>query len=586
MKTQKSLYYLKKLLLYLKPYKFRIITAFISMIIVSSTTGAIAYIVKPIMNYIFVNKDSTYLYLLPFIIIIIFIVRGLFQIFQDYQMKYCSLKILEEIRSALYKKIIKLPLEFFDQSQVGMLMSRMINDVDNIRRSIPQMVSFLKRILTVGFLIGVAYHQSFLLATCATIVLPLIAFPIYIINKKLRKFSRKRQTKLADMSSILQEVFSSMNVIKSSASEAKEIKKFNTENRRLLKITLKREVINMITGPILEVCIGVGLALVILFGGSQVIQGQITPGDLFSFITAISLIFNPLTKLGDANIIIQEALVGAERVFSILESPDLIEEEEGKEILSEPLKQLTFKNVNFTYATAKEPALKNINFTIRKAERVAIVGPSGSGKSTIVKLITRFYKPESGEILINNINISEFTLNSLRKYITIVTQSSSLFNVSIKENISYGSETFTDDDIIRVAKIAYAHEFIEKLPNGYETIVGERGGSLSEGQKQRIIIARALLKNPELLILDEATSALDTESEFLVRKALENLLINRTAIIIAHRLTTILNSNRIIVINKGEIVDMGIHEELLQRCALYNKLYELEFTSDTTIVER
>ena len=586
MKTQKTFYYFKKLLLYLKPYKFRIITAFISMLIVSSTTGAIAYIVKPIMNYIFVNKDKTYLFFLPVIIIVIFLIRGIFEIFQDYQMKYASLKILESIRSALYKKIIRLPLEFFDQSQVGMLMSRMINDVENIRRSFPQMISFLKRILTVLFLIGVAYYQSFLLASCATIVLPLIAFPIYIINKKLRRFSRRRQSKLADMSSILQEVFSSMNVIKSSASETREVKKFNKENRRLLKITLKREIINTISGPILEVCTGIGLALVIVFGGAQVIQNKITPGDLFSFITAISLIFNPLTKIGDSNIILQEALVGAERVFAILESPDILEEEEGKEILIGHLEELIFKKVYFTYATAKEPALKNINFMINSGERVAIVGPSGSGKSTIVKLITRFYKPDSGEILINNKRISDFTLNSLRNYITIVTQSSSLFNASIKENIAYGLETFNNDDIEKVAKIAYAHEFIEKLPDGYNTIIGERGSTLSEGQKQRIIVARALLKNPELLILDEATSALDTESEFLVRKALENLLINRTAIIIAHRLTTILNANRIIVINKGEIIDIGIHEELLKRCSLYKKLYELEFVSDTAIVEK
>lgn len=586
MYKQKNFYYIKKLLTYLKPYKFRIITALICMVVVSSTTGAIAYIVKPVMNHIFVNKDITYLYILPFVIIIIFFIRGIFTIYQNYQMKYCSLKILEKLRSNLYKKIIKLPLEFFDQSQVGMLMSRMINDVENIRRSIPQMISFIRRILTVLFLIGVAYYQSFLLAICATIVLPLIAFPIYIINKKLRKFSHKRQSKLADMSSILQEVFSSMNVIKSSATEAKEVNKFDKENRRLLKITLKREFINTITGPILEVCIGVGLALVVLFGGLQVISGTMTPGDLFSFITALSLIFNPLTKIGDSNIIIQEALVGAERVFSILESPDVVEEEEGKEVLNEPFKELTFKNVNFSYVNSKEPALKDINFSIKRGERIAIVGPSGSGKSTIVKLITRFYRPNSGEILINNRNISDFTLNSLRNYISIVTQNSTLFNVSIKDNISYGSELFNDDDIIRVSKIAYAHEFIEKLPTSYDTIVGERGSNLSEGQKQRIVIARALLKNPELLILDEATSALDTESEFIVRKAIENLLKNRTAIIIAHRLTTILNAHRIMVIDKGKIVAIGTHEELLKECPLYKKLYNMEFSKDTTLEEK
>jgi subfamily B ATP-binding cassette protein MsbA len=580
MDKKSKLQTVKRFLVFLKPYKYRLITAFLATIIVSSTTGAIAYIVKPIMNYIFINKETKYLYTLPFVIISIFLIRGAFNIYQDYQMRSCSLKILEKIRGMLYQKIIRLPLEFFDGAQVGSLMSSIVNDVELIRRGIPLFVNFSKRFFTTIALIGVAFYQSYILTLCAMIVLPLVIYPIYYLNKKLRKFSNKRQSKVADLSSILQEIFSSMVVIKSSATEAKEIEKFNKENKLLKKITLKREIYNILTTPIMELCLGIGMSVVLFYGGNLVIKGEMSSGQLFSFITALSLIFNPLTKMGDNNIQLQESIVGAERVFAILDSPDIKEEELGKIELKEPLKELEFKNINFTYPSSTNPALKNINFTVKRGEKIAIVGPSGSGKSTIVKLITRFYKPTEGTILINGKDISEYTLESLRRYVSIIAQGSTLFHSSVKDNLKYGTENIDDEMMVKAATIAYAHDFIVNLPNGYDTIVGERGSTLSEGQKQRIIIARALLKNPELLILDEATSALDMESEFLVRKAIENLLKDRTAIIIAHRLTTILNADRIIVIGNGEIVDQGKHDELLSRCELYKKLYELEFASE------
>lgn len=571
---------LKRLFELLKPYKSRLITAFLATIGVSVTTGAIAYVIKPIMNYIFVNKESQYLYTLPIAVILIFLIRGVFFIYQNYQMTFCAIKVLVQLRSLLYQKIIRLPLEFFDQSRVGYLMSRIVNDVELIRRGIPIINTLAQRVITTLVLIGVAFYQSFILTLCFLIVLPLVVYTNYYVNKKLRKFSHKRQSKVADLSSILQEIFNSMMVVKSAATENKEIEKFDRENRWLEKITLKREIYNMMNAPIIQICLGIGMGIVLLFGGSLVIKGEMTPGGLFSFLTALILIFRPLGKVGDANIRIQEAIVGAERVFSLLDSPDIKEEETGKIELKEPFQELIFKNVYFTYPGSSEPALKNINFTVKRGQKVAIVGPSGAGKSTIVKLITQFYRPTKGNILINGRDISEFTLKSLRKYISIVTQGSTLFNTSIRENILYGTEEVDDNKLREVASIAYADAFIENLPDGYDTIVRERGNALSEGQKQRIIIARALLKNPELLILDEATSALDTESEFLVRKAIENLLKGRTAIIIAHRLTTILNADKIIVLDRGEIVDQGIHEELLSRCDLYKKLYELEFASD------
>lgn len=580
MKKNSKLKTIKKLLKFLKPYKFKLLSALIATFVVSGTTGAIAYIVEPAMNYIFINKEMRYLYTIPLAITLIFLIRGIFQFYVDYQVKSCALYIIENIRNLLYKKILKLPLEFFDKSQVGFLMSRIVNDVELIRRGIPIFITMTKRIVTSSVLLGVAFFQSYKLTLAALIVFPLIVYPIYYINKKLRKFSNKRQTKVADISSILQEIFSSMMIIKSSATENKEIEKFNAENKRLRKITLKGEVYNIITTPAMELCLGIGVSFVLLYGGSLVIKGEMTPGDLFSFITAITLVFNPLTKIGNANIQFQESIVGAERVFSMLDSPDIKEEQVGKIEIKEPFEKLKFENISFTYPSSVEPALRNINFEVKRGEKIAIVGPSGSGKSTIVKLITRFYTPNDGKILINDKDISNFTLESLRRYVSIITQGSTLFRTTIKENIKYGIDNVDDEEIKRAAKIAYADIFIENLPEKYDTVVGERGSTLSEGQKQRIIIARALLKNPELLILDEATSALDMESEFLVRKAIENLLKDRTAIIIAHRITTILNSDRIIVINSGEIVDQGTHDELLNRCELYKKLYELEFATE------
>ena len=447
MKKSNRLKTIKRLLLYLKPYKFKLLSALVATFIVSGTTGAIAYMVEPVMNYIFINKDAGYLYTIPIGFTVIFLIRGVFQVYQDYQIKSSALYIIEELRNLLYKKILRLPLEFFDKSQVGFLMSRIVNDVELVRRGIPIFVTMVKRIVTSGVLLGVAFFQSFKLTIAALIVFPLIVYPIYYINKKLRKFSSKRQTKVADISSILQEIFSSMMIIKSSATENKEIEKFNEENERLRKITLKGEIYNILTTPAMELCLGIGMSFVLLYGGSLVIKGEMTPGDLFSFITAITLVFNPLTKIGNANIQLQESIVGAERVFSMLDSPDIKEEHIGKIDIKEPFENLKFENISFTYPSSVEPALKNINFNVKRGEKVAIVGPSGSGKSTIVKLITRFYTPNEGKILINGKEISDFTLESLRRYVSIITQGSTLFHTSIKENIKYGIDDVDDEKI-------------------------------------------------------------------------------------------------------------------------------------------
>jgi subfamily B ATP-binding cassette protein MsbA len=336
---------------------------------------------------------------------------------------------------------------------------------------------------------------------------------------------------------------------------------------------------NEMSSPIMELIGAVGMGLVIWYGGSQVIAGKSTPGTFFSFMTGLIMLYEPFKSINSANLSIQRALAGAERVFEILDSKTINVETQGKTVYDHQFENLCFDDVTFSYPGTEEPALKNIALTIKAGERIAIVGSSGSGKTTLAGLIPRFHDPQAGQILLNNTPLAQFTLESLRKGIGIVSQDAFLFNTSIAENIAYGQTNVDFDRIRQAAQAAYAHEFIEELPEGYETIVGERGVKLSGGQKQRITIARAILKNPSLLILDEATSALDTESEAIVQKALNNLMQNRTSIVIAHRLSTVISADRIVVMNRGEIMDVGKHEELLQRCGVYANLYRIQFES-------
>jgi subfamily B ATP-binding cassette protein MsbA len=328
----------------------------------------------------------------------------------------------------------------------------------------------------------------------------------------------------------------------------------------------------------MELIGALGAGLVIWYGGSEVIAGNRTPGEFFSFMTALVLLYDPFKSISQANNTIQQAMAGAERVFEILDSPELLEESGGSVAYSPPFSSLSFENVQFAYPGTREPALKGINLDIRVGERVALVGQSGSGKTTLAHLIPRFHDCQEGVIRLNGRPVGDYTLSSLRTNIGIVSQDPFLFNLSVRDNIAYGQSDRDQEAVERAAKAAYAHEFILELPQGYDTIVGEKGVKLSGGQKQRLTIARAIMKNPSLLILDEATSALDTESERIVQHALENLMQGRTSIIIAHRLSTVISADRIVVMNRGEILNVGSHQELLETCPTYQKLHRLQFS--------
>lgn len=366
-------------------------------------------------------------------------------------------------------------------------------------------------------------------------------------------------------------------MIKAFANEKLEAGKFEEENHRLVYIAIKQILHSELSSRVMEVVGALGIGLVLWYGGSQVIDGHSTPGTFFSFIAALIMLYEPIKKINNANMTIQRAFAGAERVFEILDSPDINIEKGGSTDLKIPFKKLEIKDLTFSYPSSETPVLDNISLDVKAGQRVAIVGPSGSGKTTLVNLIPRFYDSQNGGIILNGRPVDEYSLKSLRLNIGMVSQETFLFNATVRENIAYVAQNSPMEEVREAAQTAFAHEFIEKLSDGYDTVVGERGVRLSGGQKQRLTIARALLKNPPLLILDEATSALDTESERIVQMALENLMKDRTSIVIAHRLSTVLSADVIVVMEKGKIVAKGRHKELLKTSPLYLKLYNMQF---------
>ena len=564
---------------YFAPYKFRIILAIFCMLIVAAATGGSAYLVKSAMDDIFIRKDLWALSVIPLVYIGLDFIKGVARFMQNYMMQYSGLCVLETVRDQLYDRIIRLPVRFYEDNQVGMLMSRIINDVTMIRNSMPSLVMMVRETFTLLGLMVVVFYQNAELAFWAIFVLPIGLFPFVYIGKKLRKLGRRSQGKIADISVFLQEIFSGIRVVKAFATEKEETARFAEENERLVKISLKQTIYNELSSPIMEFVGAVGIGFVLWYGGKQVIDGNATPGTFFSFVAALAMMYDPVKKITGANNEVQRALAGAERVFEILDSEEILEQSEGTVVFDEPFESLVFENVTFSY-NENHIALDGVNLTVRAGERIAIVGPSGAGKSTFVNLIPRFYDIQSGRILLNGRDLQEYTLASLRRSVALVSQDTFLFNITVRDNIAYGDKDSSDETVFDAAKQAFAHEFILELPEGYATVIGERGVKISGGQKQRLAIARAIHKNAPLLILDEATSALDSEAERIVQLALDNLMLNKTSIVIAHRLSTILNADRILVMDKGKIIAEGRHEELLQTSALYSKLYKLQFLAN------
>lgn len=568
----------KRLLSYTRPYWGRLTVGMLLAIVVSVATGAAAWIVKPVLDDVFVNKDATILKILPIAFIIIYVVKGMARYGQSYIMRSVGQKIIMKIRNELYEHIQKMPLSFFHNTPSAILMSRITNDVTMLANVSSQVIAdFFRQSFTLLLLSGLTFYREFRLAAIALIVLPFITIFIINIGKKLRELSRRNQEKIGDMNIILQETFTGNKIVKAFGMEQYENVRFKKENRKLYDISIKEAKRYEMVSPIMEVFAAIGTGIVIWYGGYQVIKGTTTPGTFFSFLTALIMIYEPIKKLSTMNSVIQQSMAAAERVFNMLDAEIGIVNKNDAIELKEFKNRIIFEDVWFQYNTDNGMVLKGINLEVKKGEIIALVGSSGAGKSTLVDMIPRFYDTIKGHIKIEGYDIKDLTLASLRSHIGIVTQETILFNDTVKNNIAYGRVDASREEIHSAAQSAYAHEFIMEMPGGYDTIIGERGVKLSGGQRQRISIARAILKNPSILILDEATSSLDTESERMVQQAIENLMKDRTTLVIAHRLSTVLNADRIIVMDGGRIAETGRHDELIRLGGIYNKLYEMQF---------
>jgi subfamily B ATP-binding cassette protein MsbA len=592
-----------RLLAMVKPYWLKLAGAMICMVFVSLLTAGQAFLVKPALDGVFLKreqvpqwikdiiiqlhlgdlllkKDMEMLLLLPIGIILLFLFKGIFEYGQAYLMNYVGLRIVADIRENLYNHLQTLSLSFFTKTPTGILISRITNDVNLIQGSVSNAITGLvKDAFTIIGLIGVVIYRDWKLALMALFIFSLVIIPIKEFGKRLRKFSRKSQQRMGSITTFLHETIAGNRIVKAFNMEDYEKRRFAEENNRFFKIVFKRVKIRALSHPLMELLGGISVAIIIWVGGYRVIQGELTPGAFFSFMTAVFMLYAPIRDLNKVNLEVQEGMAAAIRVFELLDTTPEIKEEEGAIPLPPVSKGIDFQRVTFKYG--EETVLKNISLHVNVGEVIALVGMSGAGKTSLVNLLPRFYDVETGHILIDGRDIRKVTFKSLRDQIALVTQQTILFNDTIRSNIAYGNiHGCSDQEIIEAAKAAHAHDFITKLPKGYDTFIGEQGVKLSGGERQRLSIARALLKNAPILILDEATSSLDSDSETEVQKALDQLMKGRTVFVIAHRLSTIRNAHRIIVLSEGQIVEQGDHEELIERNGEYRRLYDLQFKDD------
>jgi len=570
----------RQLLAYIKDQWGKLTLAMICMVVVAGTTSATAFIVKPVLDDVFLNKNEFMLKLMPLLIMLIYTLRGAGMYGQEFLMQYVGETIIKRLRSNLYDRIIDLPLAFFHLQKTGGLMSRITYDVNIIKTMISQAITgALRDVFTIAGLLGVIFYRDWKLALIAVFVLPVAFFPVLEFGRRVRRFSTRSQECMADLNAFLHETFTGNKIVKAFGMEPSEKQNFSAKNQKVFRFEVKALRAKALTSPLMEFLGGIGVALVIWYGGYGVINGDSSPGTFFSFMTAVMLLYTPVKKLTKLNNTVQRGLAAADRIFEILETDSDIQDPPEPVALPRQMHQIEFADVSFAYS-AGETVLKDIRLTVAPGEIVAIVGASGGGKTSLVNLLPRFYDVTSGSVRIDGIDSRDISVTNLRREIAIVTQEPILFNETIRYNIAYGRPEASDAEIEESADLAYILGFIKGLPKGLDTVIGELGSRLSGGEKQRMCIARALLKDAPILILDEATASLDTESERLVQRALENLMTGRTSFVIAHRLSTVNYAHRIIVLAEGCIAEQGTHEQLIAHQGEYYNLYQMQF-SDT-----
>ncbi|MFC1570157.1 ABC transporter ATP-binding protein [Candidatus Omnitrophota bacterium] len=517
-------------------------------------------------------------------VVIIFILKGIFEFFKAYFMADVSQRVIKDVKNDIYKKLQELSMDFYSKNPTGQLMSRITHDAAVIRDAIASGVTDtfaqpIELMFYAGLLVALKIYGgvpwSFILVSA--VVFPFIMYPVIRIGKRLRKISTSSQEKVGDINNMLLETITGIKLVKSFGMEDYELNRFKDHNQDYYKLSMKAITRMKIVSPLTECMMVLCVAVILWIAGKSMITGELSFGIFAAFLAAIFSMMKPLKKLSNVYGINQQALAAAERIFDLMDTPVTIQEKPDPVVLETFKDDISVKNVSFKYE--KEMILKDIDLTVKKGEIVALVGPSGGGKSTLVNLVSRFYDPTSGTVSIDGTDLKDMSVKSLRDKIGLVTQETLLFNDTVKENICYGHDDVNEEQLVSVAKAANAHMFIKDFPEGYDTVIGERGVKVSGGQRQRIAIARAIYKNPPILIFDEATSQLDTESEKLVQDAINHLMEGRTTIVIAHRLSTIKHADKIVVLDKGRIIDSGSHDELLFKNPLYKKLYEMQFAT-------
>jgi len=569
----------KHLLALIKENKFRLFLAMVCMLVIAVASSATAFLVKPVLDDIFFNKDTTMLKIIPVVVVLIYFLRGLGMYGQDYLMNYVGENVIKDLRNDLYNRIQDLPIAFFHKEKTGVLMSRITNDVNIIKSMVSTAVTgSLKDGFTIVGLTFVIFYRDWKMALIAFVVLPVAFFPVVEFGRRVRRISTGWQEAMADLNSFLHETFAGNKIVKAFGMESYEKERFFNKTLDLFKLEMKAVIARSLSSPIMEFLGGLGIAFIIWYGGYKVITGSSTAGTFFSFMAAVLMLYDPVKKLSGLNNAVQQGLAAADRIFDIIEMESDIKERKDPITIKRGPHRVKFEDVFFKYDDVM--VLKDINLDVQAGEVLALVGMSGGGKTSLVNLIPRFYDVTRGAIRIDSVDIRDVSLSSLRDQMAIVTQEPILFNDSVRNNIAYGKRDATDKEIIKAAEAAYAYDFIQNFPNKFDTNIGELGGRLSGGEKQRICIARALLKDAPILILDEATSSLDAEAEMLVQKALENLMKGRTTFVIAHRLSTIDYADRIAVIVNGRVEEEGKQEELISMQGEFFKLYQMQYSND------
>lgn len=570
-----------RLLTYLRRYRVRFGAACLCSAFVAGLTGLYAWLVRPVLDGIFINKDQTLLFVLPLAILGVAVLKGTFNYGQNYLMNYVGNGVIADIREELFLKFMRLPVSYHDSNTSGRLMAKALSDVQLMSNGVTGVLRDLfQQGLTCVVMIGVIFYQNWKLAALSLFVIPLSLYTTARMGRRLRALANYGQEKVGDMSSALQEALAAIRIVKAFGREHDETTKFRENNQAFLRAAMKGIQVSSLASSHLEVIGVLGVATIIWYGGDLVVRGEMTPGAFFSFLTAMFLAYNPIRRLSTANSSIQQSLAAADRVFGVLDLPTEQEHDKGQQDAPIITQAIEFRGVTFQYESSDQPSLYNVSLRVSAGEVVALVGSSGSGKTTLVSMVLRFYDPTEGAVLIDGKDLKACRLESLRAQIGLVSQDTFLFDDTVRSNIAYGRAGSTDGEIEKAAIAAYAHEFILRLPKGYDTLIGENGVKLSGGERQRLAIARAILRDPPILILDEATSSLDSESERIVQMAIANVMKNRTTLVIAHRLSTIQNADRIVVMDRGRIVESGTHEELLSRGGIYRRLHAIQFQSE------